>query len=164
MKLLVKRIFGRAIYRLGEIGRGCVSSYLTSSVHSGRNSRIGGDCRVRCPSNIWIGNNSYVNGGQLLADDSSPIIIGNDCMISYCVHIRVDTHVYSNSNINMNAQGSQSKGIRIGDNVWIGYGVQIMSGVTIGSNVIVGAGAVVTKDVPDNVVVAGVPAKIIHAR
>lgn len=164
MKQTIKYILGKIFYRLSEVERGCVSSYLTSAVHSGHNSRIGGDCRVRCPSNIWLGDNSYVNGGQLFADDSSSIRIGNDCMISYCVHIRVDTHVYSDFDINMNAQGSQSKRICIGDNVWIGYGAQIMSGVTIGSNVIVGAGAIVTKDVPDNVVVAGVPAKVIHAR
>ena len=51
--------------------------------------------------------------------------------------------------------------ITIGDNVWFGAGVQVMPGVTIGNNVVVAAGAIVTKDVPDNVLVGGVPAKII---
>lgn len=55
-------------------------------------------------------------------------------------------------------QGHSEEDIIIGDNVWIGYGSQIMSGVHIGSNAIVAAGAVVTKDVPDNVIVGGVPA------
>lgn len=49
----------------------------------------------------------------------------------------------------------------IKENVWIGEGVSVMPGVTIGKNVIVGAGSVVTKDIPDNSVVGGVPAKIL---
>jgi maltose O-acetyltransferase len=51
--------------------------------------------------------------------------------------------------------------VTIGDNVWIGGSVTILPGVTIGNGVTIGAGSVVTKDVPDNVVVAGNPAKII---
>ncbi|MDO4565403.1 MAG: DapH/DapD/GlmU-related protein, partial [Clostridia bacterium] len=55
-----------------------------------------------------------------------------------------------------------SKPVTIGNDVWIGGNCTILPGVTIGNNVIVAAGAVVTKDVPDNCVVAGVPAKIIR--
>ena len=51
--------------------------------------------------------------------------------------------------------------VKIGNNVWIGGGVNILSGITVGNNVVIAAGAVITKDVPNNVVVAGVPAKII---
>lgn len=72
-------------------------------------------------------------------------IIGNDCTISQCVTI--------GSN-----HGTPAV---IGDNVYIGPGVCIVENVKIGNNVSIGAGAVVTKDVPDNVTVAGVPAKII---
>ena len=54
-----------------------------------------------------------------------------------------------------------SKPVCIGNNVWIGEGVCIMPGVTIGDNVIIGANAVVTHSFPKNVVIAGVPAKII---
>ena len=61
-------------------------------------------------------------------------------------------------------QGHIENDVIIGDNVWIGYGAQILSGVVIGSNVIVAAGAVVTKNVPNDVVVGGVPAKIISTR
>lgn len=56
-----------------------------------------------------------------------------------------------------------TKPISVGNNVYIGNNVLILPGVTIGNNVVVGAGAVVTKDVPDNVVVAGVPARVIKS-
>lgn len=54
-----------------------------------------------------------------------------------------------------------AKPVVVGSDVWIGGNVTILPGVTIGNNVVVGAGAVVTRDVPDNSVVAGVPAKVI---
>ena len=57
--------------------------------------------------------------------------------------------------------GNQYKPVTIGNDVWIGANCTILPGVTIGNNVVVAAGAVVTKDVPDNCVVGGVPAKII---
>ncbi|WP_244464742.1 acyltransferase [Martelella endophytica] len=54
------------------------------------------------------------------------------------------------------------KPIVVGDNVFIGYGAVIMPGVTVGSNVVIGAGSVVTRDIPDNVVAVGVPAKVLR--
>lgn len=53
--------------------------------------------------------------------------------------------------------------IVIGDNVFIGYGTIIMPGVTVGSNVVIGARSIVTRDIPDNVVVAGSPAKVLKS-
>jgi maltose O-acetyltransferase len=52
--------------------------------------------------------------------------------------------------------------ITIGDNVWIGGNVCILPGVTIGDNVVIGAGSVVTKDIPDNVIAAGNPCRILR--
>ena len=53
--------------------------------------------------------------------------------------------------------------ITVGDNVWIGAGVQVMPGVTIGSNVVIGGGSVVVKDIPGNCVAVGNPCKVIRA-
>jgi maltose O-acetyltransferase len=58
--------------------------------------------------------------------------------------------------------GCYAHPIVIEDNVWIGAGVHIMGGVTIGRNSVIGAGSVVTKDVPENVIAAGVPCKVIR--
>ena len=52
--------------------------------------------------------------------------------------------------------------ITVGDNVWIGAGVQVMPGVTIGSNVVIGGGSVVVKDIPDNSVAVGNPCRVIR--
>jgi acetyltransferase-like isoleucine patch superfamily enzyme len=52
----------------------------------------------------------------------------------------------------------------VGNNVWIGYGACVLRGVTIGDNAVVGTNAVVTRDVPANAVVAGVPARLIRMR
>ena len=55
-----------------------------------------------------------------------------------------------------------AKPVRIGNNVWVGAGVHINQGVTIGDNTIIGSGSVITKDIPANVVAAGVPCKVIR--
>ena len=61
-----------------------------------------------------------------------------------------------------NKQLEYGKEIHIGDNVWVGGNTVINPGVTIGNNVVIGSGSVVTKDIPDNVVAAGVPCRVIR--
>lgn len=75
------------------------------------------------------------------------------------------SHNTARTDIPMNQQGHlEKKEVVIGDDVWIGRRVIILPGIKIGNGVIIGAGAVVTKDVPDYAVVAGVPAKVIKYR
>jgi acetyltransferase-like isoleucine patch superfamily enzyme len=61
-------------------------------------------------------------------------------------------------------QGIYKRDVNVGHNVWIGYGACILRGVTIGDNAIVGTSAVVTKDLPDNAVAAGAPARVLRMR
>ncbi|QEK13193.1 CatB-related O-acetyltransferase [Crassaminicella thermophila] len=114
--------------------------------------------------NIFIGENSYINGGIIKASEKGKIVIGDNCLISYNVHIRTDGHNYKNRFTLIKDQGHIEKDIIIGNDVWIGAGAQIMSGVNIGDGAVVAAGSVVTKDVPNYAVVAGVPARIIKYR
>jgi acetyltransferase-like isoleucine patch superfamily enzyme len=61
-------------------------------------------------------------------------------------------------------QGIYKRDVRVGHNVWMGYGACVLRGVTVGDNSIVGTSAVVTTDVPENAVVGGVPARVIRMR
>lgn len=130
----------------------------------GENSRINLGVIINNPKNITIGNNTYINDGVFTVGDNSRIVIGNDCLISYNVHVRTNTHKYIDKNILIRKQGELEKDIVIEDDVWIGYGAQIMPGVTLHKGCVVGAGAVVTKDVAEYTVVGGVPAKVIKKR
>jgi acetyltransferase-like isoleucine patch superfamily enzyme len=110
-----------------------------------------------CGKNITIGENVFINACCKFQDQGG-ITIGNGVLIGYNVTLATLNH---NENP-AKRQNIYPKPIKIGDNVWIGSNVTILPGVTVGSGAIIGAGAVVTKDVPDNTVAAGVPARIIR--
>lgn len=109
--------------------------------------------------NIHLGANFYANY-DLIILDVCRVTIGKNCMIGPRVSIYTAGHPLD---AETRISGLEfGKPVTIGDNVWIGGNAVINPGVTIGNNVVIAAGAVVTKDVPGNVVVAGVPAKVIR--
>ncbi|MEH7255367.1 maltose acetyltransferase domain-containing protein [Neobacillus niacini] len=108
--------------------------------------------------NIHVGENFYANFDCVLLDVCE-IRIGDNCFIAPGVHIYTATHPL---NPTERISGSEyGIPVHIGNNVWIGGSAVLNPGVKIGNNVVIASGAVVTKDVPDNVVVGGNPAKII---
>lgn len=125
---------------------------------------ISGLCSLAYPKNIYIGANSYINGGEIIASPNAKIIIGENCLISYQVHIRTDMHNYKNPDQLIRLQGHTEQNIVIEDDVWIGYGAQVMSGVTLSKGCVIGAGAVVTHDTIAYGVYGGVPARLINMR
>jgi|SRR5699024_5203325 len=104
--------------------------------------------------NITIGKNVFFNTGCSFQDRGG-INIGDGALIGMNVTIATLNHGLSLETRNT----TYASPVNIGDNVWIGSSATILPGVTIGDNAVVAAGAVVTKDVPENTVVAGVPAK-----
>lgn len=109
--------------------------------------------------NIHLGRNFYSNF-DLVILDVCEVRIGENCFIAPRVSILTATHPID---AKLRATGAEyGMPITIGDNVWIGAGAIINPGVTIGNNVVIGSGAVVTKSFGDDVVLGGVPAKIIR--
>ena len=141
-----------------------VQNYRYRKVKLGKNSRINLGVHINYPERMSIGENTYINGGVFHIGSTSMITIGSDCLISYEVHFRTDTHLFENKNLLIREQGHKEANITVEDDVWVGYGAQIMPGITLHKGCVVGAGAVVTHDVPSYAVVGGVPAKVIKYR
>lgn len=111
-----------------------------------------------CGKNIYAGHRFLTNYNVTILD-IAPVMIGSDVMIGPNTVITTVGHPISPRQ--RKKKMANSKLIKIGNNVWIGANCTILPGVKIGDNAIVAAGAVVTKDVPENSIVAGVPAKVI---
>ena len=106
-----------------------------------------------CGKNIHIGKNVFINMGCKFQDQGG-IYIGDGALIGHNVVLATLNHTMSPED----RASMIPAPIRIGKRVWIGANATVLPGVTIGDGAIVAAGAVVTKDVPENTVVAGVPA------
>jgi maltose O-acetyltransferase len=109
---------------------------------------------------IHIGARSFINYGAVFLDVAT-ITIGEDVQVGPNVQFLTATHPVEAAA--RRAKWEYAKPITIGDNVWLGGGVIILPGVSIGENTVVGAGAVVTRDLPANVVALGNPARVIRS-
>jgi maltose O-acetyltransferase len=108
--------------------------------------------------NIVPGNKVYFNFNCVLLD-VMPITIGHNTLIGPGVHIYTATHPL---NSELRSAGDEfAKPVTIGNDVWIGGGAIICPGVRIGHRCVIGAGSVVTRDIPDDVVAAGNPCRVL---
>ena len=109
--------------------------------------------------NIEVGNNFYANYNCVILDVGK-VVIGENVMFAPNVSIYTAGHpIHPKSRNSGYEYGIE---VTIGDNVWVGGSVVINPGVKIGNNVVIGSGSVVTKDIPDNVIAAGNPCRIIR--
>lgn len=127
--------------------------------------KIGKSCKIVAPFfcdygyNIELGENFFANHNLVILDCAKVkfgknVFVGPDCGFHTAAHpLNVEERI---------AGLEYAYPITVGDNVWFGAGVHVMPGITIGNNSVIAAGAVVTKDVPDNVLVGGVPARILR--
>lgn len=106
--------------------------------------------------NIHVGKRVFINSCCHFQDQGG-IYIGDGCLIGHCVVLATLNHDHDPAK----RQNLHHAPIRIGNGVWIGAHATVTAGVTIGDNAIIAAGAVVTKDVPANMIAGGVPAKLI---
>ncbi|KAG4104064.1 bacterial transferase hexapeptide repeat protein [Neocallimastix lanati (nom. inval.)] len=122
-------------------------------------NKIGNNSMVMTPvsgsdlNNVSIGDNVFINSGTLFMATGG-ITIEDDTILAANVQLITNNHDLRQHNI------ITCKPVHLKKNCWIGAGVTILPGVTIGENSVIGAGSVVTKDVEDNVLAVGNPAKI----
>jgi len=125
------------------VGRNTILSCKNGDIDIGDRANIGFNCEIFSASLVTLGADS------LLA--------------AYCYVIGGD-HDYADASKPVTAQGRQSRGVSVGDGVWMGAGAKILDGVRIGGHAIIGAGAIVRVDVPEYAVAAGRPARIVGMR
>lgn len=126
---------------------------------TGKNIHIEPDFWCDYGYRISVGENFYANHGLVILDAGS-VTFGNDVFIAPSCGFHTSGHPIDFARRNQGLEYAYP--IVVGDNVWIGAGVQVMPGVTIGSNVVIGSGSIVTKNIPSNSVAVGNPCKVIR--
>jgi len=151
---------GLAFVRPGvtfEIGRG-------ARVHLGRWCWIGDGCKIRAhEGEVYIGAKTVL-GQECTVSAFQHVSIGRECIVADRAMFIDFDHGIVEVERPIRHQGIYKRDVRIGHNVWVGYGACFLRGVRVGNNAVIGTSAVVTKDLPANAVAAGVPARVLRMR
>jgi acetyltransferase-like isoleucine patch superfamily enzyme len=140
--------------------------------------QIGRRGRIELGRFAWIGHGTKIRCHEGTVEIGAKTVMGQECTISAYRRVRIGEqcviadramfidfdHGVVEVERPIRKQGIYTREVEVGSNVWIGYGACILRGVHVGDNAIVGANAVVTRDVPANAVVAGVPARVVRMR
>jgi acetyltransferase-like isoleucine patch superfamily enzyme len=139
---------------------------------------IGHDATLRIGRWAWVGHGTKIRAHEGEVSIGAKTVIGQECTISSFQHVSIGReciiadrvmlidfdHGAAEVERPVRLQGIYKRDVRVGHNVWIGYGACLLRGVTVGENSIVGTSSVVTKDVPANAVVGGTPARTLRMR
>jgi acetyltransferase-like isoleucine patch superfamily enzyme len=134
--------------------------------------------KIRFGRFVWVGDGTKIrcHGGEVVIGQKT--VLGQECTISAYRRVRIGEqcviadramfidfdHGVVEVERPIRVQGIYMREVEVGSNVWIGYGACVLRGVRVGDNSVLGTSAVVTKDVPANAVVGGIPAKLIRMR
>lgn len=154
-----------------EFGSGCLIDCLSvGGIKIGRSSKIGDYCIIRVSGslkdlgdsikigkNVGIGDFAHIGG-------AGGVTIGDDSIFGSYISIHPENHVFEDTTINIREQKVTRKGVSIGRNCWVGAKATFLDGSAIGDGCVVAAGSVVTKVFQDNLVIGGVPARILKVR
>lgn len=142
------------------------------------------DAKGTTNEGITVGHGVFFGRGTILSCKDGDIVLGDHVNIGFHSEVfsasRVTVgsyglfaaytylvgggHAFDQAGVPVVEQERTSRGITVGENVWLGTGVKVLDGVRIGRDVVVGAGAVVTTDLPEGVIAAGVPARVVRSR
>jgi acetyltransferase-like isoleucine patch superfamily enzyme len=139
---------------------------------------IGPDATVTLGRWSWLGHGTKVRAHEGTVSIGAKSVLGQECTISAYRHVSIGRECIIADKVMMidfdhgmvevertiREQGIYKREVRVGHNAWIGYGACLLRGVTVGDNCVIGTSAVVTRNVPDNAIVAGIPARIIRMR
>ncbi|TMM06884.1 MAG: acyltransferase [Actinobacteria bacterium] len=140
-----------------EIGRNAIVSL-------GRWSWLGQGCKIRAhEGRVSVGAKSVL-GQECTISAYQHVSIGRECIVADRVMLIDFDHGVVDVERPIRQQGIYKRDVRVGHNVWIGYGACLLRGVTVGNNCVIGTNSVVNKDVPDDAVVAGIPARVLRMR
>jgi acetyltransferase-like isoleucine patch superfamily enzyme len=156
--------------RLQTDGLCFVAPDVTFEIGRGATLRLGRWC--------WIGHGTKIRVHEGEASIGAKSVLGQECTISAFQHVSIGRECIVADRVMLidfdhgvveverpiREQGIYKRDVRIGHNVWIGYGASFLRGVTVGDNCVVGTYTVVNKDVPANAVVAGVPVRVLRMR
>ena len=170
--LLARYLLLRARYR------GRLRTDGVCFVRSGVKLEIGRHATLRIGRWAWIGDGTKIRVHEGEVSIGAKTVMGQECTISAYQHVEIGRECIVADRVMLidfdhgvveverpiRLQGIYKRDVRVGHNVWIGYGACVLRGVAVGDNAIVGTSAVVTRDVPANAVVGGVPAKVIRMR
>jgi acetyltransferase-like isoleucine patch superfamily enzyme len=135
-----------------------------ATVHLGRWSWVGNDTKIRAhEGEVRIGAKTVL-GQECTISAFQHVSIGRECIVADRVMLIDFDHGVVEVERPVREQGIYKRDVRVGHNVWIGYGACFLRGVTVGDNAVIGTTSVVTKDVPANAVSAGVPARVLRMR
>ena len=140
-----------------EIGR-------SATLRIGRWAWIGNDTKIRVhEGEVSIGAKT-VMGQECTISAYQRVEIGRECILADRVMLIDFDHGVAEVERPIRLQGIYKRDVRVGNNVWMGYGACVLRGVSVGDNAVIGTSAVVTRDVPANAVVGGVPARVLRMR
>jgi acetyltransferase-like isoleucine patch superfamily enzyme len=127
---------------------------------------------------VWIGDRTKIrcHEGEVIVGEKS--VLGQECTISAYRHVRIGEqcviadramfidfdHGVVEVERPIRLQGIYKRDVDVGSNVWVGYGACVLRGVRVGDNSVIGTNSVLTKDIPANAVVGGVPARLLRMR
>lgn len=147
-----------------------IDALSTDGVVIGDHVVLGHDTVIECTGSlshvgkgVRIGNRTTF-GNNCFFGAAGGIEIGEDVVAGQFIRFHSENHNFNDLDKLIREQGVTHKGIKIGNNCWIGAGVVFLDGAELGDGCVVGANAVVTKKFQDDAVIAGVPAKILKKR
>lgn len=138
---------------------------VTSRIKFGRGCVVGSFTKIKVNDGVLImGRRCGIANGCFVTAGAGNTLIGDNFICGPNVNIVCGHYNHTEKNKHLEDQGMHSKGITIGDNVWIGAGSTVTDGAVIGNNTIIVANSLVNRRYPDDVILQGAPAKVIFRR